>query len=193
MAMDLRLTDWLAATETASDAEAGSLATVGDRLLREEPSLPLALTAECHVRVAALHLRSGDAPLALRHANHAATLALDMPAEAQLNVLPRAIGVAKTAEHLMGDALPSAHQINERAAGTVGQAMTMAIDGADRGLVELAVVQALHDCTTEMDDHEREQMNVSIRQHSARLALQLETAGELQLAAQARTITETNL
>ena len=183
--MDLRITDWLAATETASTVDAASIAAVGEALLREEPHLPLAITAECHVRIAALRMRAGDAPLALRHAVYAAQLAFDMSAESQLHVLPRALGVARSADLAIDESLPDAERVLGLGASTVGSAMTAAIDTADRGLVELAVLQALTDSVVPMDEAERRTMDTALAQHGARVALQLETFGEAKLAEQA--------
>lgn len=183
--MDLALIDWLASTEAATAHDAEAVADVGASLLRKEPSMPQAVAAECHLRMGALRLVCHANDLAAQHVAHAATMAFDMPAEAQLHVLPRAIGLAKTIALASPDTSQLVDVVIDRGGATLSSAMAAAIDAADRGLTELAVLRAIDDASSALRADEADRVRTLLRQWAARVSLDFETAGELQLADQA--------
>ena len=185
MAMDLNLIDWIASTEVADARDASTIASVGESLLRKEPMLPAIVNVECHIRLASLRLRSGEPDLAHRHPAHASRLAFDMPAEAQLHALPRALALLRATSTLIGDELPGTVQTIEQGSAAVGDAMTTTIEVADNGLVELAVVEAIAHAAMALEGKDRDDAEIAVGERAARLALKLETAGEMQLAARA--------
>ena len=183
--MELQLTDWLASTEIADQTTAGSIADVGASLLQAGPTLPPAGIAEVHLRLAALRLLAGRPDLTTRHLAYAATMAFDMPAEAQLHILPRAIGLARTVSHAHPDASQLAAQVIDRGGQTLTDAMAKVIEAADRSLVELAALRAIAAHLGPQQSGTADAALAAIRQRAARVSLDLETAGELQLAADA--------
>lgn len=189
--MDLSLIDWLASTEAATPLNASAVADVGASLLRKEPTMPRAVAAECHLRMGALRLLCRSNDLASQHVAHAATMAFDMPAEAQLHVLPRAIGLAKTIAHTSPDTSQLVELVIDHGGETLAAAMATAIEAADKSLTELAVLRAIDHASMSLDVEEAERVRTCLRRWAARVALELETAGEMQLADQASRVAST--
>ena len=188
MVVDVEIQQWLTHTDAVQLSDAGELAAAGAVLLESEPVLPRTITAECHVRLAALRLLSGSPELATRHAAHAATLAFDMPAEAQLHVIPRAIAILQSCAATSVDTSSLANQAIDRGGVALSSAMETSIGVADRTMIQLSVMHALEGPVSALAPESAESSLQQMRQDAARISLDLETAGELELARSASRI-----
>ena len=177
--MDLTVVDWLVSTEDSDVGDAGRLAEAGAVILRAEPHLSGVVEAECHVRLAMLQARGDNPDLAARHAAHAGSLLIDAPTEVQLHTLPRVVALLRSCAATMPDVSPSIADALARSEETVAAAVRASIEAADQSLVRYAVLATIADAVEAGDRRSR------IEQAIAAVALDLESAGEHALAAEA--------
>jgi hypothetical protein len=135
--VDRRVNDWLAETSVADPYEARQR---GAGLLREEPLLPPVVAAECHLRLAGLSVKIGAFDHAERHGGHAARLAFDLPVEAQLHVLPRAVAVLRSVEGRTIDHSSSAAHTIDTAVDILRSAVQASVATADADALRLAIL-----------------------------------------------------
>ncbi len=179
--MDGAVVTWLESTVNPDQDPAVTLAQ-GQALMRAQPVMPKVFAGDVHCRLAALSYWVSDWGGSARHGAHATRIALDLSTEAQLHVLSRAVPLLDHAVRRLPDVSPDMALALKQGSEALARAIDVSVAAADANLTMLATLQAVAASLSRVATEDVSQAGQRIGDEASKLALRLETAGELRLA-----------